>query len=86
MENLECSIVGCSDIEDQQHLLQCKPLLQEIPKKSYENISYHDDFSNVKKQKQITNLYINLLDIRNNLLEEQRNRKTIRYNLWSMKP
>ena len=72
MENLECSIVGCFDIEDQQHLLKCKQILQKFDGlQNLKNISYDDIFSSVKKQKQITDLYINLLEIRKQILEEQ---------------
>ena len=73
VENLECSIVGCFDIEDQQHLLKCKPILQRFHKmQNFKNVSYEDIFSNVQKQKKITDLYINLLDTRKKILEEQK--------------
>ena len=73
VENLECSIVGCFDTEDQQHLLKCKPILQRFHRiQNLKNVSYKDIFSSVQKQKKITDLYINLLDIRKKILEEQK--------------
>ena len=69
VEKLECSL-GCSEIEDQQHLLHCKPLLDKLKDKKT-NVTYNDIFSNPKKQKLVTERFISLLDIRNQLLQKQ---------------
>ena len=68
IEKLECSL-GCQEIETQQHLLTCKPLLNEL-KDLRSNVSYNDIFSTIKKQKSVVVQYIRLLDARNQLLEE----------------
>ena len=62
---------NCYEIEDQQHLLKCKPILRKLTKKSaLIDIKYNDLFSNTKKQKKVVDLFIELLDIRNTILEE----------------
>ena len=73
IQNLECSIDGCPvDIEDQKHLLQCKPLLEKlILMTNLKNASYSDIFACVKKQKTITDVFIKLIDIRNKILDEK---------------
>ena len=62
-----------SEYEEQQHILTCKVLLQEL--KSGEvadgGIRYEDLFSeDVKKQKQVTALFKELLELRNNMVEK----------------
>ena len=69
IEELECSL-GCPENEDQQHIHKCKPLI-DISKDNSSNITYNDIFSTVKKQKLATTRFINLLDIRSQLLENQ---------------
>ena len=69
VEKLECSL-GCPEVEDQQHILKCKPLI-DVLKDNSTNISYDDIFSTVKKQKLVTQRYISLLDLRSQLLENQ---------------
>ena len=69
--NLQCRMDNCYEIEDQQHLLKCKPILRKLTKKSaLIDIKYNDLFSNTKKQKKVVDLFIELLDIRNTILEE----------------
>ena len=68
VEKLECSL-GCPEIENQQHILACKPLLSEL-KDTQSNISYNDIFSNTKKQNAAVKHYVRLLVIRNELLQE----------------
>ena len=49
--NLQCSIDNCFEIEDQKHILRCKPVLQRVSKKLIFNISkvqYYFIFSNTK--------------------------------------
>ena len=75
--NLQCSIPNCSDIEDQQHLLKCKPIVEKLNKKyPIDNISYDDIFSTVKKQKKVTEVMEALLDIRNSILDKQVTKNT----------
>ena len=66
VEKLECSL-GCSEIEDQEHLLSCKPLLNEL-RGTGTHVSYKDLFSNIRKQKVAIEHFISLLDARNKLL------------------
>ena len=74
VSNLQCKIVNCFDIEDQKHLLKCQPIMDRLDKKwSSIDLSYEDIFSKTKKQKTIVQLYIEILDIRNTILEEQTN-------------
>ena len=74
--NLQCSIDTCFEIENQQHILKCKPVIAKM-NKNYDlaNISYNDIFSNLKKQKKVTEIFVNLLDIRNTLLKKQEESK-----------
>ena len=70
--NLECSLENCFEIENQEHLLKCKPLLDKLDKKfDLSNISYQHIFANTKKQKRITEVIVALLDIRNSIMKEQ---------------
>ena len=72
VEYLECKMDGCYEVEDQKHLLTCKPLLKKLDKKYHNTkITYNDIFSNVKKQKRVTDFYILLLDTRSSLLKNQ---------------
>ena len=70
--DLECSLNGCSEVEDQQHLMNCKPILENLnANMKISDFCYNDLFSNKKKQNKITKLYVTLLDIRSNLLQQQ---------------
>ena len=71
---LECSIDGCDEQENQQHILKCKPLLAKlntIQKTLVNKIKYEDIYSEVKKQKIVTDLFIALLDIKDDLMKKQ---------------
>ena len=68
--NLQCRMNNCNDIEDQQHLINCTPILDKLSKKfDLENISYNDLFGNTKKQKKVVQLFIALLDARSSILD-----------------
>ena len=69
---LQCKVDGCNEIEDQQHILKCQPILKKLDKNvPVENISYNDIFSTPKKQQKVTKLIIKLLDIRESILNSQ---------------
>ena len=71
---LKCSINGCTQIEDQTHILKCAPLWHKFNQKYkwLDTIIYDGIFSkSVKKQKKITKLYSILLDIRPMLIKNQ---------------
>ena len=67
--NLLCSSCGCQN-EDQPHLLACKTIKEHLKSKNitiYE-MKYEDIFSeNVRKQKEITTLYMELFEIKKKL-------------------
>ena len=72
IENLQCRMENCTKIEDQQHLLNCKPILSQLPQSfDLKNIFYKDLFSKTKKQKKVVELFIALLDTRSSILEYQ---------------
>ena len=69
--NLECSIDNCFENENQQHLLKCRPVIEKMDKMYSSDISYNHIFSNCKKQKKVTEIYVAILDIRNEILKKQ---------------
>ena len=71
-QNLECRMDNCFAIENQAHILNCRPLLtkqSEAIDRQY--ISYNDLFSKTKKQKKVVEFFIALLDIRTSILEKK---------------
>ena len=58
--NLQCSIAGCSEIEDQPHLMKCTKILNELDTNYVlYNLSYDDIFSDdERKQKRVTIILI----------------------------
>ena len=75
ISHLKCSLNGCSQIEEQSHILECIPIWQKFNEKYklMQAANYSDIFSkNIKKQKRITKLYTILLDIRENLLKKEK--------------
>ena len=76
--NLQCSIKNCFEIEDQQHLLRCKPVLKKLDKEQIVKLSkikYNYIFSNTKHQKKVIESIIPILNIRHSLLKEQEKQK-----------
>ena len=76
IENLQCSLNNCFEEETQEHLMKCKPIIDQLDTKNslkLKTIKYEDIFSTVKKQKKATEVLIILLDIRNSLLTNQQN-------------
>ena len=72
--NLQCSINNCSEIEDQQHILKCKPVLKKLDRKQLIKLSkvkYEYMFSKTKYQKNLIDIIIPVLDMRNSILKEQ---------------
>ena len=71
-QNLQSRMDNCFDIENQPHILNCKPLLTKLSKSiDRQNISYNDLFAKTKKQKKVVELFIALLDTRNLILEKK---------------
>ena len=69
---LRCKIETCLEVEDQQHIFKCKPILNKLDKNSsIENISYDSMFSTPKKQIKLTKVLIKLLDLRESTLSSQ---------------
>ena len=68
--DLECSMPDCFEIDDQPHILNCKPLLENLDQKFEINqVSYDDIFKNTKKQKKVVEVIIALLDIKKSILK-----------------
>ena len=68
--NIRCSLCDVEN-EDQRHLLSCKVIKQYIRSKNItiSKVEYQDLFSqDVRKQKEITTLYLELFQIRTTLL------------------
>ena len=70
IEKLKCSLKKCNELETQEHLMQCKEILNIFNQKyDMTGIRYRDMFSKqLKKQRNLTKLYKILLDIRSKLL------------------
>ena len=69
--NLSCQFKYCSEIEDQPHLFKFKPLIEKLIKKyNINEVKYQDIFSNIKKQKKVTEVLAALIKIRNKLLSK----------------
>ena len=62
--------------DSQQHMLDCLTLIEKLEGKTItkEKIEYDDLFKDVGKQKQITQMFTELLDIRKKLQEEDQYR------------
>ena len=74
IQRLECPIFGCYDIDDQQHLMKCKYLKGNLKNTDLlSNVKYDDIFADIRRQSNITKLYIKLIEIRENLLKKQQN-------------
>ena len=72
--NLQCSIKNCFEIEDQEHILYCKPVINSINKQQreqIEKIDYEYIFSSTKKQLEAIKVFILLLDKRDEMLKVQ---------------
>ena len=55
VEHLQCSLTGCSEIEDQQHLMKCNLILDKLDNTpEVSNNSYDNIFSDEKRQHKIT--------------------------------
>ena len=66
--------LGCGDLDNLKNILTCKVLQQSYTSSDTANsdIKYEDIFSNdVGKQKQVTELYRRLLEIRNKIISSQ---------------
>ena len=62
---------GCKINEDQAHLLNCIHLVNKMADKSLlAEAEYDDLFGSADKQKQITDIYIELLQIKENILTQ----------------
>ena len=67
--DLSCSLENCTEIEDQPHLLKCKPLISKLNKKfNIKEVKYDDIFSNTKKQKKVIEVLIALIKTRDKML------------------
>ena len=74
--NLKCQFCNTENDDSQEHMLDCIELGKKLKGKSItkEKIEYKDLFENVLKQKQVTQIYIELLEIRKKLEEENQNK------------
>ena len=65
-----CSL-GCPDIEDQEHILNCRYLSEHLEDQSIlAEVSYQDIFNTVEDQKNVVMVYKQLLEIRKDLIEK----------------
>ena len=68
-QNLLC-ILGCNEEETQQHLLDCKNILDRLNNKYIlSECEYSDLFGNIKEQVQITKIFSEILQIRKEIEE-----------------
>ena len=65
------SSLGCLETESQQHLLECKPLVNKSNMKSViDSMQYSDIFGPEKRQKIAVLVYSELLKIREEILDK----------------
>ena len=69
--NLECSMTGCSETEDQEHLLSCNILINRLGYDPKNSVKYSDVFSKTRRQKKVVQVYASLLEVRSTILEER---------------
>ena len=74
-DDIVCQLCFEED-ENQQHFLKCKKLKEIFKSKEIliENIEYNDIFKDIKKQKVIVNLFKQLIEVRNYLLNQENSR------------
>ena len=66
-QDKNCSF-GCPSKEDQSHLISCTFLIKHLKDKSILAEAEHDDiYEDVKLQKQITDIYMEILEIKKDL-------------------
>ena len=71
--NLNCRL-GCPDIENLQHILHCQYLLSNISeniKISVDKVKFEYIFRNIIQQKKIAQGYIDLLHLREEIMESE---------------
>ena len=75
--NLKCKFCKTDEDDSQEHLLECIELARRHKGKSMtkEKVEYQDIFKDVIKQKQITQIYTELLEIRKKLEEDDQHRE-----------
>ena len=75
-DNMSCD--ACGEYEDQQHLLECKILIENC-KSLYDDstIRYEDLFSTVNTQLSTVKLFTEVLQTRQKLLDEQNARNLV---------
>ena len=71
--DLACSLCQDGTQDDQQHILACPRLRQEMKSSeaAINSINYYDLFANTSKQKEVTSLFEKLLNIRHKLLNKE---------------
>ena len=74
--NLKCKFCDTDSDDSQEHMLDCTTLGKKLEGKTItkEEIKYEDLFQSVEKQKQVTQLYTELIEIRNKIEEEDQYR------------
>ena len=63
-----------TQFHDQQHLLQCVPILVKLSSsdlKTLNNVKITDIYGTIQQQKSVVSIIARLLEIRNNILESQ---------------
>ena len=70
LDKLKCSMKNCNELETQEHLIQCIPILTVLNEKyDKSGIRYDDIYSkHIKKQRSVTKLYKILIELRTKLL------------------
>ena len=72
VEKLECPLRGCTEIDEQQHILKCKLIIDKLENPHLlSKFKYDNIFSDERKQSRITKLFIVLMEIRTDLLNKQ---------------
>ena len=72
MNNLKCSF-GCQTEENQEHLLECRYIVNELNDDKYllAECEYEDIFGNLKQQENIIHIFEKILTIREELISKQ---------------
>ena len=65
----ECTL-GCAEVESQEHLLNCKPIIDNCFELAEDiDVEYEDIVGNIDRQIKFINLYKSVMDTRKHLMK-----------------
>ena len=73
-DDLVCTVCDTEALDDQQHILHCTILAQNLPTEELakHKTKYEDIFADCSRQKEVTELFSKLLKIREDILNKEK--------------